>query len=216
MVLHLAWNPHRPDLLAAGVEDNIIRIWDVEIAARSSPSREIANNGLVIAFHPDGDTLASRGWDRRPRLWDIRTGRQVFEPPVSLASPAPFRPRGPPALPARRVGSGRDPRGFRSGRVPLAGPGRLPAAQSSGLAVDPGGQYLAAPDSKGITLWSLPASRAHCGVAGERRRVAALRFDASGASYTPHPLTMRWPISSGPAGTTIGPPQFLQWYMTST
>ena len=29
-VFHVAWNPLRPNLLAAGVEDGTIRIWDMD------------------------------------------------------------------------------------------------------------------------------------------------------------------------------------------
>ena len=36
----------------------------------------------MVAFHPGGELLASRGWNSVLRLWDIRTGRQV----LSMAS----------------------------------------------------------------------------------------------------------------------------------
>ncbi len=182
MVLHLAWNPRRPDLLAASGEDNVIRVWDVGDRRKIISLEGDSYNGLVIAFHPDGETLASRGWTGVLRLWDIRTGRQVSSLQSAWLPQLHFDPEGrrlSPHAASGRVGilEVSDRAACRS----LVRDG-LPAAQSSGLAVDPGGQYLAAPDSKGITLWSLPASRAIAALP-ESEGVRSLRFDASGAPH---------------------------------
>ena len=38
-VFHLAWNPRWPNLLAAGLEDNTIRIWDVDTRRQTAHAR---------------------------------------------------------------------------------------------------------------------------------------------------------------------------------
>jgi hypothetical protein len=43
-------------------------------------------------------------------------------------------------------------------------------------------------------------------------RVKSVQFDPAGSLLTSHPMTLRWPITSGPHGSTIGPPQRLQLY----
>ena len=78
-VFHLAWNPREPNLLAAGLEDNTIRIWDVDAGQQTVTLQGDSYNGLVVAFHPGGDVLASRGWNGMFRLWDIRTGRRSWK-----------------------------------------------------------------------------------------------------------------------------------------
>ena len=50
-------------------------------AARRSTLEGDSYNGLVVAFHPDGDLLASRGWSGMLRLWDIRTRQQILSMP---------------------------------------------------------------------------------------------------------------------------------------
>ena len=80
-VFHMAWNPRRPNLLAAGVEDYTIRIWDLNTGRTTITLEGDSYGGLAVAFHPDGDLLASRGWHAVLRLWDIRTGRQLLSMP---------------------------------------------------------------------------------------------------------------------------------------
>ena len=105
--------PARPNLLAAGLEDHTIRIWDVDTGRRRSRSREIATMAWWSRSIPVASVLASRGWSGMLRLWDIRTGRQILENAVGLAARAPVRSRRIAAVRPLRAGSGRDPRGRR-------------------------------------------------------------------------------------------------------
>ena len=119
-VFHLAWNPREPNLLAAGLGDHTIRIWDVNAGRQTVTLKGDSYNGLVVAFHPGGEVLASRGWNGMLRLWDIRTGRPVPGNGLGLASRAQVRSRRTAALRSPRVEWGRDPRGRFSNRMPVA------------------------------------------------------------------------------------------------
>jgi WD40 repeat protein len=59
-VFHVAWNPRRPNLLAAACEDYAIYIWDVETRSRRNALKGDTYNGMVLAYHPGGELLASR------------------------------------------------------------------------------------------------------------------------------------------------------------
>ena len=80
-VFHVAWNQLRPNLLAAGVEDCTIRIWDTDAGRVTATLEGATSAGLVVAFHPGGDILAGRGWDGILRLWDVRTRQQILTMP---------------------------------------------------------------------------------------------------------------------------------------
>ena len=97
-VFHIAWNPRDTNLLAAGAEDNTIRIWDVDTGRQTVSLNGENYNGIVVAFHPGGDLLASRGWNGMLRLWDTRTERPDPEYAVTVASRAPIRSRRSPAV----------------------------------------------------------------------------------------------------------------------
>jgi serine/threonine protein kinase/WD40 repeat protein len=214
-VFSLAWNPRRPNLLAAGVEDGTIRIWDVDTGRQTVPPLEgDSYNGLHVAFHPGGDLLASRGWHEVLRLWDIRTGRQILSMPSGWLPELHFARDGS-RLSAHAAG-GRagilevsyqdECRSLVREQTPLSN-------NAAALAVDPSGRHLAAACRKGIMLWDLP-SGTPLSILPVSGLVARVQFDPAGSILTSAPMTLRWPISSRPDGPTIGPPQFLQWYGT--
>jgi WD40 repeat protein len=55
-----------------------LRIWDVSTGALVLSFR--ASEGVIprIAFSPDGERLATSGWDRTARLWDAKTGDELM------------------------------------------------------------------------------------------------------------------------------------------
>ena len=213
-VFHLAWNPRRPNLLAAALENNTIRIWDVDTRLPTLTLEGDTYNGLMVAFHPGGDLLASRGWSGMLRLWDIRTGRQILSMPSGWLRELRFA----------RDGS-RLSAHFAAGRAGILEisyqtecrslvrePGPF-SQNTTALAIDQGGRYLATASANGIILWDVPTGKllARLPVDGVVKRV---QFDAAGSILTSSPMTLRWPISSRPVGPMIGPPELLQWYQT--
>jgi serine/threonine protein kinase/WD40 repeat protein len=213
-VNQLAWNPRRPNLLAASLEDNTIRIWDVDEGRSTVTLEGDSSNGMIVAFHPGGDLLASRGWSGVLRLWDIRTGRQVLSMPSGWLPELRFSRDG--SRLSAREGDGRaeilEVSYQTECRSLVRGPGPF-TSDMTALAIDPSGRNLAASFVNGIALWDLPTGTplATMPVSGEVKNV---RFDQAGSILTGLPMTLRWPISSRPDGTTIGPPQLLQWYQT--
>jgi serine/threonine protein kinase/WD40 repeat protein len=71
------WHPEG-NVLAVGGQDRIIYLWDV--AARTQIARLEGHKdySIRLAFNHAGDLLASLCWDGILRLWDPRTGLQLF------------------------------------------------------------------------------------------------------------------------------------------
>jgi eukaryotic-like serine/threonine-protein kinase len=65
--------------------DQGIHLWDVATPRQVSELRRWKNGGLRIAFNHAGDLLASYGWEHMLRLWDPRTGLEVFHTPARFA-----------------------------------------------------------------------------------------------------------------------------------
>ena len=213
-VFHIAWNPRDTNLLAAGEEDNTIRIWDVNTGRQTVSLTGENYNGIVVAFHPGGDVLASRGWNGMLRLWDTRTERPI------LSMPSPWLPelrfdRDGGRLSAHSLGDSvgilevayeTDCRSLVRDSGPLSSDIRA-------VAVDRTGRYLGAASTKGITIWDLP-SGTPLALLPSTFGDTHIQFDPAGAILTSYPLTLRWPISSDGSRTIVGPPQLLQWYQT--
>ena len=90
-VEHFVWNPRRPNLLAvACFYKDIIQVWDVETGKPTVAVEGENYNGHVLAYHPNGELLAGRGYQNQLRLWDARTGRQLLSWPSAWAGTLTF------------------------------------------------------------------------------------------------------------------------------
>jgi WD40 repeat protein len=55
-----------------------IRLWDLRGGRETSPLIGHTDVVASLAFSPDGQTLASGGWDGKVRLWSVAGGEQVI------------------------------------------------------------------------------------------------------------------------------------------
>ena len=208
-IFHLAWNPRRPNILAAGVEDNIIRIWDVDTGRETAALEGDSYSGLVVAFHPGGELLVSRGWNSVLRLWDTRSGRQLLSMPSPWLPDLHFNHDGS-RLSAHTASGQAGILEFSPQtecRTLVRNAGRA-SSDLRALDIDQTGRYLAVSDRSGVTIWDLP-SGTPVALVPVTAGVAQVRFDPSGAILTSHPLTLRWPIAAAGNNRTLGPPQLL-------
>jgi WD40 repeat protein len=78
-----------------GTTDNTARIWD---ATTGAELREFPNAKPIFAaaFSPDGQYVATAGWDASVRLWNAETGEEIrrFSSHLPWASGAVFSPDG--------------------------------------------------------------------------------------------------------------------------
>ncbi len=79
VVRALAFNPAHGDEVATGSADGVVRLWDT--AADPAQGVSEAHEGGVtgLAYAPDGKTLATVGNDGRLRVWELATGRRLWE-----------------------------------------------------------------------------------------------------------------------------------------
>ncbi len=76
-VIALAFSPHG-DRLASGGSN--IRLWDIATAKEIGSFQRAEKVTRDVAFSPDGNLIASVGFDERLLLWDVGEGRNLDEP----------------------------------------------------------------------------------------------------------------------------------------
>jgi serine/threonine protein kinase/WD40 repeat protein len=69
----VAWSPDGTTLAMGG--NRTIYLWDAGTGTRRATLEGHTNGGLIAAFHPTGNLLASNGWEGRLWLWDPVLGR---------------------------------------------------------------------------------------------------------------------------------------------
>ncbi len=209
----LAWHPNG-QTLAVVSSDQGIHVWDVAAPRKAAELRRWKNGGLRIAFNRAGDLLASYGWEHMLRLWDPRTGLEVFHTPARFTG-ASLRFGAKDRLLAADVKDNKlrfweIVRGRECRRL-IQNPawGRAPYGP---FAVRPDGLVLAACTPDGFGLWD-PRTGERLASASVASPLDVVSFEPSGALLTSGPSgTFRWPFRSDPAlvGTVrLGPPRRL-------
>jgi WD40 repeat protein len=56
--------------------DRTIKLWDVKTGKELATLKGHTSYLLIIAFSPDGKTLASGGGEHEIKLWDMETGKE--------------------------------------------------------------------------------------------------------------------------------------------
>jgi WD40 repeat protein len=59
------------ELLATGGPDGVVRVWEVKTNRPRQVYRGHADRVLAVAFDPAGRQVASVGWDRAAKVWDL-------------------------------------------------------------------------------------------------------------------------------------------------
>jgi eukaryotic-like serine/threonine-protein kinase len=85
MIFSLAWRPDGRQL-AVGCEDMCIYLWDVESGRLLTPPWKDNATGIRLSWNQSGDRVVSNNWWSQLRLWDARTGRELFHTLESLCS----------------------------------------------------------------------------------------------------------------------------------
>lgn len=159
----MAWDPSGAPTLAVGSEDGRIVLWDVEARAPRAVLSRPASLVRVMAWSPDGRTLATAGidetGDRGVQLWDVASGQPSGPPLVghqarvfSLA----FSPDG-----STLASAGRDRTVMlwdMAGRTLVGEPLRGHFDSVRSVAFAPDGRHLVtAGDDRLVILWDLAA-----------------------------------------------------------
>lgn len=74
----LAFSPDSKYIVAGGMLDNTVRIWDVETGEMLQEFIGHSKSVEIVAFSPLGDMVASGSSDNTVRLWDISTQSEIF------------------------------------------------------------------------------------------------------------------------------------------
>jgi WD40 repeat protein len=163
LVRTLAFSPdgHR---LASGSFDTTVKVWDVSpeqelrMQAGLPPSVQTSSgfDGRVraVAFSPDGERLAAGGMDRRVRIWDTNTWKEllILRDPTSAIVGMAF------SLDGRRLATGGDDSTIKLWDLATGQIQRILHGHTNwvtAVAFSPDGKYLASSSMDGtLKLWA--------------------------------------------------------------
>ena len=209
---NLAWHPDG-QTLAVGGSDRRIYLWDVAASKQTLVLEGARNDAMEFAYNPAGDLLASACWEGVLRLWDPRTGKQLFSTWSGISNMPPrFGPDG-----GRLAGDIRD---GKLGLWDVIATGEyrtLVRAQAGGkglhhnAAIRSDARLLAVGMYGGVGLWDLASRRELSFI--ELPGSNLVLFETSGELLTNGSAgLLRWPIQTDaatPGVRRIGPPQKL-------
>jgi serine/threonine protein kinase/WD40 repeat protein len=207
---NVSWHPDGKTLAVVG-DDRIIHIWDVATRKPIIRLEGHKNVGINFAYNHVGDLLASICWDGRLRLWDPRTGQQLFNSPWHALTSLRFSPD------QNLLAAGIDGNklqlwevtsacGYRTlVRDPVLGRGEY-----QNCAISPKGRIVAAAMNDGVGLWDLTSGRPLTFL--PIGSVPSIMFEPSGALLTSGASMLRFSIqahSAAPEVLRIGKAQKL-------
>jgi len=90
-VRHVQWSPKDAFTFACGTEQGVVLKWDIR--KNTAPVLRINAHDKTcssIAWHHDGDHLASAGWDSKCHIWSMsKTADKRQKPKLTISTPAP-------------------------------------------------------------------------------------------------------------------------------
>jgi serine/threonine protein kinase/WD40 repeat protein len=207
----LTWRLDGKTLAVVG-QDLRIHLYDIETRRPGLVLEGPKEFGILVEFNHAGDLLAGVSWDGMLRLWDLRTGDQVFKTPSGWIGIPRF------SSDDHQLASA-----FRDGRIELLEIAAsriyrtLDSSLPSGkprrgvyetLAVQGGGRLLVVSQRNGFGLWDL-ASGNHLETVllPSRHQVV---FEPGSLLSSGTNGVLRWPIVADPASISllgVGPPQ---------
>jgi WD40 repeat protein len=207
----MAWHPDGKMLAVANANTKIF-IWDVPSRRQKRVLEGHRDAGIILAFNPAGDLLASISWDRTLRLWDPHTGQQLFSTQAIWNTEVPSFGGDDGLLAARINGSKMGLWEVAAGREyrTLVHDSARSKESYHGIAISDDGRLLAVGLDDGIGFWDLLSGEnlalASDKLLGPQRCVL---FEPSGALLSNGPAgLLRWPVQADPKSdglVRIGP-----------
>jgi len=189
---HLAWSPRSPEILAVAIDEKAIELWNTdtgEVEARCGPIFD----GTIVAFHPTGDWIFSRGWKGELRVWDARTGRRMLEYKSRSWAPEFLLQSG-----GAGIGYEGDPETTRLlelhiGDISTTAIGRKPRETDfyGAIDVDPLGRHFATLGPGGAEVWDFD-SRTPLGTIPVDPKCHRIRIDSDGSGRVPALWIATW------------------------
>lgn len=222
-----AWSPAGRTLGVSADNGGMIALYDFEpevpapMALRLQQTLVGRSTGeAAIRFNRAGDRLAAVGWDEVVHLFNLDTGRLLFQTPLIRTPTLRFSPGDRQLAGARPhlsnqlgIWSVGDEREYCT--LANRGPGGKPLEWwlHSTASVHPNGRLLAAGTRDGLAFWDLETGR----LLGRWQEVSAeagaVQFETSGSLLVNGPKGLfRWPIQAPAARGEpfrIGPPERL-------
>lgn len=155
----MAFSPDGSVFVTGGREFSSVRLWDARTHRHLGDLKGLTGMVASVAFSPDGDMLATAGWDGKLRLWTVRDRRltSTITGHTDAAQSVSFTPDGRSLVSSGRDGAARlwD---VRDNRRLATLSGHTGAIWSA--AVSPDGTALATVgDDRAVRLWDLRTHR---------------------------------------------------------
>jgi serine/threonine protein kinase/WD40 repeat protein len=203
-----AWHPSG-NYLALVCPGHEIHVWDLKRNRRLSTLKVWRNDGMRVAFTPDGERLLSQGYEAALRMWDWRTGGELLRLPggcdLKVSADGRFLLRNDKQLSLVEMATGRERRSL----VKLSDADR--ETDYFRPRISPNGRLLAVPMSDATRLFDLRMGDelAELPLGGY---VVTFAQDGSLLTNGLQGL-LRWPIRTATSAgrLKVGPPVFLHY-----